>query len=187
INVTRYSVVRFIPADSLPSDRAIPSGLMQFLLLLLVALSTTIKAKKLTCVRCWDGKCDGECEGDICTLAKHAKTNHTTIAGCKHDRVVEEGPAVCHENYGHIICACSTKDRCNDPASSLSDFKKLDKEFALEIDILPMDSEGGGGDAKGSAGGSESAHSSDKSAFNPMLMTMTIVFSMTTIACAMNL
>nr|CDJ88068.1 Protein T05C1.1 [Haemonchus contortus] len=137
INVTKYSVVRFISADSLPSDRAIPSGSMQFLLLLLVALSITINAKKLTCVQCWFGKCDGECEGDICTLAKHAKTNHTTIAGCKHDRVVEEGPAVCHENYGHIICACSTKDRCNDPASSLSDFKNLIRSLRWKLISSP--------------------------------------------------
>nr|CDJ91610.1 unnamed protein product [Haemonchus contortus] len=94
--------------------------------------------------------------------AKDADTNRTVIADCINNRgPIKEGPAVCHKNYGHIICACTTKDRCNDPTSSLSDFKKLDKEFALEIDILPTDREGGGGDETGSAGGSEGALSSE--------------------------
>ncbi|XGW07609.1 hypothetical protein V3C99_010625, partial [Haemonchus contortus] len=105
-------------------------------------------AKKLTCFLCdyhspeGDVKCEKECKGDICTLAKDVKTNRTTIADCLNNKgPIKEGPAVCHKNYGHILCACSTKDRCNDPTSSLSDFKKLDKEFALEIEIFRTDSE----------------------------------------------
>ncbi|XGW10697.1 hypothetical protein V3C99_012307 [Haemonchus contortus] len=118
---------------------------MQFLLLLLVALCITINAKKLTCVVCdyssgGNSKCDGECKGDICTLVKDPDNNNrTTLADCLNMGPVKEGPAVCHKNYGYIICACSTKDRCNDPTSSLSDFKKLDKEFRHEIYIIPMD------------------------------------------------
>ncbi|XGW07608.1 hypothetical protein V3C99_010625, partial [Haemonchus contortus] len=62
-----------------------------------------------------------------------------------------------------IICACSTKDRCNDPASSLSDFKNLIRSLRKDEGVIVRQHSGGGGggDAKGSAGGSESAHSSE--------------------------
>nr|CDJ94245.1 Protein T05C1.1 [Haemonchus contortus] len=140
---------------------------MQFLLLLLVALGIPINAKKLTCVVCQfsskgNSQCHGECEGDICTLAKNTRDNGIIVADCMNRGPIPEGPAVCHESFGEIICACSTKDRCNDPTSSLDGFKKLDKEFTHEGVIVPQrGGGGGGGKAAGSAGESEGAHSSE--------------------------
>ncbi|XGW07606.1 hypothetical protein V3C99_010625 [Haemonchus contortus] len=70
--------------------------------------------------------------------AKDVKTNRTTIADCLNNKgPIKEGPAVCHKNYGHIICACSTKDRCNDPASSLSDFKNLIRSLRWKLISSP--------------------------------------------------
>nr|CDJ94246.1 unnamed protein product [Haemonchus contortus] len=96
--------------------------------------------------------------GDICTLAKNTRNNGTVFAGCMNHGPIPEGPAVCHEASNRLICACSTKDRCNDPTSSLDDFKKLDKKFTHEGVIVPQQGEGGGGEA---AGESEGAHSSE--------------------------
>ncbi|XGW07709.1 hypothetical protein V3C99_010680 [Haemonchus contortus] len=129
---------------------------MQFLSLLLLALITTIYAK-LTCTRCpfhispkGHTNCTETCEGDVCIIVVNKYFNGTIIADCirLHDGDnFEEGPAACYREDHRTSCACTTKDRCNDPTSPISDFTFTEKPILKGYQFTPM--VGGGGSPEG--------------------------------------
>ncbi|KAK6044093.1 putative acyl-CoA thioesterase II, partial [Cooperia oncophora] len=120
---------------------------MRFLLLLLFAVISTVYSK-LTCTRCpfhitpkGRTNCTETCEGDVCMIVVNKYFNGTIIAGCINlhgDDKFHEGPAACYREEHRTLCACTTKDRCNDPTSPIANFKFVDAPILSGYQFTPL-------------------------------------------------
>ncbi|VDO66696.1 unnamed protein product [Heligmosomoides polygyrus] len=128
---------------------------MRLLSILLITVCTV--HSKLTCTKCpfhispkGHTKCTETCEGDVCHIVVNRFFNGTIIAGCinlHEGDEFKEGPAVCHRAEYRTSCACTTKDKCNDPTSPIANFKFSDKPILEGYQLTPM--VGGGGSGSG--------------------------------------